>query len=138
MGLDTTHDCWHGPYSAFSRWRNGLAEVAGYEIFPIVYDDLIKRDTIMIDWGHIPEGALMGDWKRTPDDPLLVLIAHSDCEGVIHPEQAAPLAERLEGLMDQLSKEIDFSHGASYQDKTRKFIDGLRLAVSRGEDVEFG
>ena len=30
MGLDTTHDCWHGAYLAFSRWRDQLAEVAGY------------------------------------------------------------------------------------------------------------
>jgi hypothetical protein len=30
MGLDTTHDCWHGAYSAFMRWRRKLAEVAGY------------------------------------------------------------------------------------------------------------
>src|SRR5437016_2133419 len=29
MGLDTTHDCWHGAYSAFMRWRTKLAEVAG-------------------------------------------------------------------------------------------------------------
>ena len=29
MGLDTTHDCWHGAYSAFMRWRQKLAEVAG-------------------------------------------------------------------------------------------------------------
>lgn len=21
MGLDTSHDCWHGAYSAFTRWR---------------------------------------------------------------------------------------------------------------------
>lgn len=29
MGLDTSHDCWHGAYSAFHRWRQKLAEVAG-------------------------------------------------------------------------------------------------------------
>ncbi len=25
MGLDTSHDCWHGPYSQFMRWRTWLA-----------------------------------------------------------------------------------------------------------------
>ena len=27
MGLDTTHGCWHGTYSAFNRWRNKIAEM---------------------------------------------------------------------------------------------------------------
>ena len=25
MGLDTSHDCWHGPYSAFMRWPVDLS-----------------------------------------------------------------------------------------------------------------
>ncbi len=29
MGLDTTHDCWHGPYSSFNRWRTQLAAEIG-------------------------------------------------------------------------------------------------------------
>jgi len=30
MGLDLTHGCWHGAYSAFMRWRQKIAELAGY------------------------------------------------------------------------------------------------------------
>lgn len=33
MGLDTTHGCWHGAYSAFMRWREKLAEVAGIPLW---------------------------------------------------------------------------------------------------------
>lgn len=29
MGLDTTHNAWHGPYSSFNRWRHWLAEQIG-------------------------------------------------------------------------------------------------------------
>ena len=29
MGLDTSHDCWHGAYSAFNRWRCAIAKAAG-------------------------------------------------------------------------------------------------------------
>jgi hypothetical protein len=29
MGLDTTHGCWNGAYSAFMRWRQEIARVAG-------------------------------------------------------------------------------------------------------------
>jgi hypothetical protein len=27
MGLDTTHDAWHGAYSAFMRWREKVGPV---------------------------------------------------------------------------------------------------------------
>ena len=30
MEPDTTHYCWHGPYSAFNRWRQQLADLLGY------------------------------------------------------------------------------------------------------------
>lgn len=79
MGLDTTHDCWHGAYSAFSRWRDKLAEVAGYEIAK-AETDMGLRETVLIDWGHVTQANLDGDWDSTPADPLLILIAHSDCE----------------------------------------------------------
>lgn len=29
MGLDTSHNCWHGAYSAFDRWRKEIAKAAG-------------------------------------------------------------------------------------------------------------
>jgi hypothetical protein len=29
MGLDISHGCWEGAYSAFMRWRQQIAEVAG-------------------------------------------------------------------------------------------------------------
>lgn len=137
MGLDTSHNCWHGSYSSFSRWRNELAQAAGYQILPVVYNDGVKRDTIMVDWGHVPDGALMGEWDSTPSDPLMVIIAHSDCEGVIHPAQAEPLASRLEELLDKLPAEKDFGHIGGWRSKTQEFIDGLRLAASMGEDVDF-
>jgi len=29
MGLDISHGCWHGAYSAFMRWREKISQVAG-------------------------------------------------------------------------------------------------------------
>ena len=73
MGLDTTHGCWHGAYSAFQRWRHKLAEVAGYDVVKVKYDDGFTMDTVLVDWGHL-HGQLHGEWNRTPEDPLLVLL----------------------------------------------------------------
>lgn len=137
MGLDTSHDCWHGAYSAFTRWRNKLAEVAGYEIAKVDTGDLGMRDTILIDWGHVTPLQLQGEWAETPADPLLVLIAHSDCDGFIYPAQAGPLANRLAELLPLLPDEDSGGHIGRWRDKTQRFIDGLRGAAEAGEDVEF-
>lgn len=141
MGLDTSHDCWHGAYSAFSRWRNDIALAAGYAIWPVRYDDGITRETIMIDWGHVTEDNLAGKWQETPSDPLVVLIAHSDCDGVIYPEQAIPLADRLEGLLPKIEGMHQggghISARGGLAEVTRKFIVGLRNAAGAGEVVDF-
>lgn len=134
MGLDTSHDCWHGAYSAFSRWRDQLAKAAGYEFARIEGG---SRDTILIDWGHIEDKNYNGEWDTTPSDPLIVLIAHSDCEGAIHPEQAKPLADRLEELLPLLPEGEGGGHIGDWRVKTQTFIDGLRRAVAANEPVDF-
>lgn len=141
MGLDTTHDCWHGPYSAFSRWCEALARAAGYAVWPVDSMELhaLKRTVVMIDWGHIGgEAHLEGDWDETPSDPLLVLIVHRDNGGHINPAQAGPLADRIEQLAALLPPE---QHGSWDPDwmkvKAAKFVAGLRKAAAAGETVRF-
>lgn len=133
MGLDTSHDCWHGAYSAFTRWRHELAKAAGYQVIRIEGQ---IHDTTMLDWGHIAEKNFYGEWDVPPSDPLILLIAHSDCEGVIHPEHGALLADRLTELLPLLNGDGG-GHIGSYREKTQTFIDGLRAAVAAGEDVDF-
>lgn len=137
MGLDISYDCWHGAYSAFSRWRNELAKAAGYAIADIKWEDGTTTQTILVDWGHLQD-KLFGDWKKTPDDPLLVLIAHSDCEGKIKPAQCKPLADRIEKLLPLLPKGDGGGHIYDWQVVTQQFIDGLREAFKDNKSVEFG
>ena len=136
MGLNTTHGAFDGAYSSFGRFRNAIAQAAGYAVNPVEYKDGFKTDTILIDWGHITNKNLHGEWDETPEDPLMVLIAHSDCEGLIRPEQAEPLADRLESLLPDLDGDIG-GHIGSLKEKTQTFIDGLREAVELNEPVEF-
>jgi hypothetical protein len=143
VGLDTSHGCWHGAYSAFSRWRNQLALLAGYELMNPTPEEIADgafphHEYAMIEWSGIVEKNFQGEWERTPPDPLIVLFAHSDCDGVIHPEQAGPLANRLEELMPKLVELGDApGHIGNWADKTQAFIDGLREAWRLGEDVDF-
>lgn len=134
MGLDTSHDCWHGPYSAFSRFRNQLARAAGYVVEPEQHGDF-THDTAKIDWEGIEQrnpGCYQGEWHAGEGDALVYLIAHSDCDGVIHPAQATVLADRIEELIPKLDSGDPF-----VLKQAELFVKGLRLAVERGEDVDF-
>lgn len=138
MGLDTSHGCWHGAYSAFARWRNKLAEVAGYEIAEVKFrDSMFTHECALVDYGHISSDETMGDWAQTPADPLLVLIAHSDCDGWIRARDAGPLADRIAELLPLLPDEAGVGHIRHWRDTTQRFIDGLRAAAEAGEDVVF-
>jgi hypothetical protein len=132
MGLHVTHGCWNAPYSAFTRWRSEIARAAGYSVARLVkFDDYVAHNLPLIDWGHVTNDQLLGKWESTPSDPILVLIAHSDCDGFIFPEQARPLADRIEELIPRLSYQED-------AERARKFVQGLRQAADMGEPVEFG
>lgn len=157
MGLDTTHNCWHGAYSAFSRWREQLAIAAGYTfsyvpMFPETYEhsDAMRqgpmRENVDIDWGNIEATIgrdLMGKWPAIPvrpdgtPDPLIILLAHSDCEGEIESKYCGPLADRLEELLPKVEGIDAGGHVGSMVEKTQTFIKGLRLAAKRGEKVGF-
>ena len=133
MGLNISHGCWSGAYSAFNRWRNKLAEAAGYWVmkFPS------GHETATIDWGHVSEANLLGDWDEVPKDPLIILIAHSDCDGIIRSEHAGLLADRIGELLALLPDGDGGGHIGNWRDKTQEFVDGLRFAHQRGEDVVF-
>jgi len=137
MGLDTSHDAWHGAYSAFTRWRTELARAAGYTIkrghngYPYAAE---------IQWDRLAAENFMGEWERVPEDPLIILLAHSDCDGEIKPEHAPWLADRLEQLLPALPDENTATgHIAGYgwRGTTQRFIDGLRAAAAAGEAVDF-
>jgi hypothetical protein len=136
MGLDCSHDAWRGAYSAFNRWRDTIAKAAGYAVLNVKFDDGMTQETIMLDWGHITEANLYGDWEKTPSDPLIVLFVHSDCEGEIKPEQAVPLADALEKLIPALGGDGG-GHIGNVRAKTEAFIAGLRLAAAANEPLEF-
>lgn len=98
-----------------------------------------------IDWGNIERTIgldLFGRWPAVPvrpdgtPDALIVLLAHSDCEGEIQEDMVGPLADRLEELLPLLEGDGG-GHIGSYREKTQTFIDGLRRAEAAGEAVGF-
>lgn len=120
MGLDVSHGCWNGAYSAFHRWRVKISSVAGINL-------------------EAMSGFADGQgvkWESLKPDVLHVLLYHSDCDGEIAWEYTKPLADRLTELLPLLDGDGG-GHIGSYREKTQTFIDGLLLAHESQEQVEF-
>lgn len=184
MGLDTSHNCWHGAYSAFMRWRQEIAKAAGiplmlmegfYELgsrYGGIEDAMMRtaprafafskgesggfvatRDTVaaaLVDSAERGDAGRLHDflaplipllplkWEILKDDPLNILLHHSDCDGEIRWQDCCPIADRLTDLLPLLAQSGDGGgHIGNFVAKTQTFIDGLRLAASRKENVDF-
>lgn len=77
----------------------------------------------------------VGEWDTDPDDMLLVLLVHSDADGLITPDHAGRLADRLEGLLVNI--EPNAFRQLCMRTCTEKFIAGLRRAAAAGDPVRF-
>ena len=165
MGLDVSHGCWSGSYSAFMRWRVKLAELIG---IPLMYMEGFwdggdcfhgKLLAESMEWAKPRDGgpgcgSLYGPmlhrfcegvlkflplkWEAFKPDPLHVLLNHSDCDGEIATEHCGPIADRLAELLPKLPDVDDGGHIGNWRDATQQFIGGLRLAAKRGQKVTFG
>lgn len=139
MGLDMTHDAWHGAYGAFNRYRNNIARAAGYDI-ERSEGPYGTQEHVAIDWDAYTEANIDGDWGDVvPDDALLYLIVHSDCDGYLEPAACNRLADRLEELRPAIAAipTEGFGHIGSYAQKTQQLIGGLRDAAANDERLEF-
>jgi len=120
VGLDTSHDCWSGPYSMFMRWRQWL------HLF------------ITNDPKGATEEALKAAWEAGRYDdqsvPINVLMNHSDCDGEIPAAVCGPLADALEALLPKMPERAIYDQ---MRPATVRFIAGLRLAAAAGEAVRF-
>ena len=138
MGLGVSHGCWSGPYTAFTRFRNALADQAGFDLATVTFPDgFVMRDLPLIDWGHHPEKAVYGEWEDyEPKDALEILIAHSDCEGVIYPKEAGRLAIRIKEIVIDMEAKADQAL-APLIEQARQFANGLQEAYALNETVVF-
>ncbi len=149
MGLDCSHNCWHGAYSAFMRWRQMLAETAGLPPLDFMegfYDPgAAYRDPIYWARKGLNDEQAFSDirrqlpikWDCLKPSPIHILLYHSDCEGEIPWENCAPIADKLEELLPKLPDGDGGGHIGNWREKTATFIAGLRKASASKENVEF-
>jgi hypothetical protein len=153
MGLDTSHDAWHGSYSGFALWRNDIGRIIGWDIdesrpgttsYVIPEGRVPEQDplpdetrtedgeTYVIHWSTAYDNKVwLGHWDTDPADVIDVLMLHSDCEGIIPVRFLEPLAHRLMDIMEEQEPE-------SWERRaTGQFIVGLIDAHAQQQDVEF-
>lgn len=122
MGLDTTHDAWHGAYSSFNQWRKWIALQIGI--------DLYKMEGF---GGEI-------SWDTVKDD-LKYLLNHSDCDGYITSLRCKKIAVRLKEIIGDRKVPEDWysseDEDAYFLYKTKQFMKGCKLAHNRNERLEF-
>lgn len=146
MGLDTTHDCWHGAYSGFGIFRELVGRAAGlpYREADEQYGDGMRR-VLDIDWEQITDDQVAGDWAEPPcinrvgydpplTDPVLYLLIHSDCDGKLRCKYLKELKSRLEDLVPRFNELAGDGYGEGRLDR---FIKGLGDAINKGDDVLF-
>ena len=122
MGLDTTHNCWHGPYGSFSDFRYKLANLIGLDL-----DNFCG-------YNHNADNCIMMS-RNTISHDIYPLINHSDCDGVLLIYECESI---VDGLNDILLNNPDLKNTDSYfYDKIIQFRDGCLDAISKNEIVVF-
>jgi hypothetical protein len=121
MGLDTTHNAWHGPYSSFNRFRNQLAKRIGIDLNDYV--------------GYGPNGTKD---LESIDHPLMDLFNHSDCDGELTPDQCAKIIEGLDMVIKDCPVPMNaWSEDYLFLSQAIRFRDGCKEAYEKQEVLEF-
>lgn len=128
MSLQVSHGCWDGPYSSFNTWRRAVAKAIGMDL-----DEHWKE----LNTKQPVAAKVLAAGVAIPPEyvsrPLVRLLDHSDCDGLIKWEDAGSIADDLETVLDDLPQGGAFSPLAV----TWRWIRGLRAAATAKEDVTF-
>ena len=118
MELDTAHDCWHGPYSSFNRFRYSLGHQIGIDL-----DDYA---------GYGKTGVK--DLTKIEHE-LMPLFNHSDCDGILTVEESKQIVIGLNKVLENFNDKIEADY--DFKENIIQFRDGCLYAIERNEEVDF-
>lgn len=113
MGLDTTHNAWHGPYSSFNRWREKLAKKVNIDL------------RSMIGFGGY------NVWDESKN--YYPLLYHSDCDGELTVDECKKTVEFLESIVNEFQPDPEWGT----KEDILQFIKGCKDAISKNESIKF-
>ena len=117
MGLDTTHNAWHGGYGRFNNFRNWLANCIGINL----------ND-------YIGYGANATKELSSIEHELEPLFNHSDCDGNLDPSDCKKIADGIDKVLNCVVKDLE--PYSNYQ-KAIQFRDGCLDEYTKNETIEF-
>ena len=122
MGLDFSHGDAHWAYSGFGRFRERLAATVGIPL-------LRMR-------GFCKYGDGEGIEWPVSDEPLLILLHHSDCDGELTPDECRKIARRLRDVVEFWN---DVMHPGQDYDRANalKLADGMDSAAKENLPLKF-
>jgi hypothetical protein len=151
MGLDCSHDAFHGAYSAFNRLRQFVCAATGPDgSWPPHWQytetgelkkgpdgRVLHREDLSADMFYIGD-----EYDRETHPGLWEFLTHSDCDGEISPEMCIKVADDLEALLPRMEQMgwQDGGHIAragGYVATVRQFIAGCRAAAAANEPLDF-
>lgn|SRR5574343_223131 len=143
MGLDCSHEAFHGAYSWFNRLRQCICRAVGpNSSFPPHWqyneDGTLKKDhkgLVMYNHDLDPDFYYIESGYQDTHPGLKEFLSHSDCDGEISPEMCLLVANDLEELLPAI-EELGWVD-MDYLEYTRRFIIGCRLAHKNGEPLTF-
>lgn len=118
MGLDTSHNCWHGPYSSFNRFRYSLGHQIGIDL-----DDYA---------GYGKTGVK--DLTKIEHE-LMPLFNHSDCDGILTVEESKQIVIGLNKVLENFNDKIEADY--NFKENIIEFRDGCLDAIERNEEIDF-
>lgn len=148
MGLDTTHNAFHGAYSAFNRLRQEVARARGGS-FPPHYDyapdgSIKERDGRLMRKEGLDDQYIYwaDDFDKEGEPGLYEFLIHSDCDGEIAPDMCLKVADELERLLPKIAAGSPMSGGhiaayGGFVKTVELFIAGCRAAAAEGVPLEF-
>lgn len=149
MGLDTSNNAWHGPYSSFMAWRTELAThyniplelMEGFYYkgdacsdpflllhYKFKYDELEIRPIKRL------EDKLPLKWENLKKNPIHILLRHSDSDGYISYGNCGKIAKELKIIIEKLTPDY---RSYSFYNRTKEFMEGCELAYKNKEKLIF-
>ena len=157
MGLDVSHDCFEGAYSAFNSLRMEWARAL--QLPPLhLMEGYYEKGQIGCDpFLFATQGAVLSSvscseydvlkwkvldflpikWRSLKPNPVYKLLYHSDCDGKLLAKDCLGIAKSLEKIWPKLKDGGNGGHIWDYKEVTQKWINGLKLEAENNEDVEF-
>lgn len=149
MGLDTSHDAWHGGYGRFDRWRVWLAWQIGIPLDLMEgFYDLGNHNPLALLNHKYPTGEELDmhelrkifkyfplKWSAFKPNALHSLLDHSDCDGYLNWSECKKISKELTKIISDLQETDD---NKLFLDETKQFLSGCNLAVRKKEKLIFG